>query len=307
MRRERTDTFVDEVDRSIDEIESDSTVASVFVDDAALEPVRPDAILMRADIEAALGMLEGAEAKVKSRKVRGRQSWTISGLGKTEQVSLCLDVLERYDDVRPVAPGAALVDQVSERLTIPANRTPLVVAECSDGAFRAVEVRWLQGVRIEQVPCMSQLRRLMEEWDGSSPAPGMVHKAHEEAKAEATRRVRDMKCEMANRKELGISGQISAGRIRLLRELGRTLRCISSSDLSSVFQAQMDRESRVDGRYRKTGSLLGGIPSFPQEELAEIDRYVHDLTANQRKARITGTEIDAALSDPRWMALTVPE
>jgi hypothetical protein len=77
---------------------------------------------------------------------------------------------------------------------------------------------------------------------------------------------------------------------------------MSTGDLSLEFQAQMGREGRVDGRYRTASRRLDGLPSFTQDDLNEIDLYVRNLTENQRRARITGTEIDAALNDPRWRA-----
>lgn len=73
---------------------------------------------------------------------------------------------------------------------------------------------------------------------------------------------------------------------------------VACEDIGEIAALTVD----ADGRYRKAGNLLGGLPSFLQDELAEIDACVRDLTTNQQKARITGTEIDAALSDPRWRA-----
>lgn len=302
LRHERVKFFLDEVDRSIDAVDSDSTIASVFVDDEAESPRPAAPILTRFDLEQALAMLEHLEGQVRSRAVKRRQSWKVSGLGKLTEVSVCADTLERYEDVKPITAGAELVNRISERLPVPADRTPLVAAEAEDGPFRAVEVRWVNDEQIERVHDMALLRALIEKWDGSSPTPVMVHEAHEEAAATAARRVRAMKSESAAREKSGVSSQASAARQRLLREVGRTLRCIGDRDLRLVFQAQMDRETRADGRYRKADRLLGGLPSYSQEELDRIEAYVKGLTDNQRKARIAGAEVDAALNDPRWRA-----
>jgi len=304
LRRGQVDELVHEVDRSVEEVKSDATVASVFQSEEAEAPEPAKTVVTRTDIEQALAMLETAEGKVKSRRAKDRPEWTVSGLGKTAKVSACLAVLERLEDVQPITPGTEIVDKISGALTIPANRAPLVTAEFVDGAYRAVEVRWVGNGRVERVSSMSELLALIAQWDGSAPPPGMMHKAYEEARAEAATRVRSMMSESAKRVDYGIRSQVSAARTRLLRELGRTLMCMGNGDLSSAFQRQMERENQANGRYRTAYRLLGGLPVFSPAEITEINRFVDELKDSQKRARGAGSEIDAALGDPRWKAAT---
>ncbi|MDH7603137.1 MAG: helicase-related protein [Armatimonadota bacterium] len=307
LRNERAEEFLDSIDRRIKEIESDSVATSVFKDDGAQDTSQVEPILKREDIEWALSLLEGIGGKIKAKKLRNCQAWSISGLGKTECVSVSLDVLEKREEVKPVTPGTELVDRLSKSLDVPDSRMPLVVAEFADGAFRAAEARWVQGERVERVRCMKHLRELMSGWDGLPPAQAAIHKASEEARAKAERRVQEMKRIFAERERYGIESQVLAARNRLLRELARTLRCIDAGDLISTFNAQCAKENRSDGRYRRANTLLGGLPAFSQDELAEIDEYVRNLKEDRRKVRITGTEIDAAINDPRWRAKKLVE
>ena len=96
--------------------------------------------------------------------------------------------------------------------------------------------------------------------------------------------------------------QIEAATFRLLRELGRTLRCIGSGDLNQIFRQQIREESDPLGRYSRALRFLGDYPTWPQDELKKLDVFVDGLANDQRMGRIRlGMEIEAALHDPRWI------
>jgi hypothetical protein len=46
--------------------------------------------------------------------------------------------------------------------------------------------------------------------------------------------------------------------------------------------------------------MLGGYPSWPQSYLKEISQEFSEMTQNQRLGRRAGSELEAALEDPRW-------
>lgn len=48
---------------------------------------------------------------------------------------------------------------------------------------------------------------------------------------------------------------------------------------------------------------LGGYPDWDRRTLEDARAVARQLTESQRRARIAGSEIDAALNDPRWTAL----
>jgi len=47
---------------------------------------------------------------------------------------------------------------------------------------------------------------------------------------------------------------------------------------------------------------LGGYPEWSPGLRRELEGFARSLKENQRKARLFGKEIDAALEDPRWLA-----
>ncbi|MGQ9684559.1 MAG: hypothetical protein ACUVX9_18705, partial [Anaerolineae bacterium] len=100
----------------------------------------------------------------------------------------------------------------------------------------------------------------------------------------------------------GLRRQVEAARLRLLRELGRTLRCLSPGPLDATFRQQVQREGSLDGRYHRALQLLGGYPHWTPEQVADAIGFHGALKQKDIAARIAGSEIDAAISDPRWAA-----
>ena len=96
--------------------------------------------------------------------------------------------------------------------------------------------------------------------------------------------------------------QLDAARRRLMRELGRTLRSFGQGDLNALFRHQVARESRSDGRYHRALRLLGGYPTWHSEDIAYAEAYVRYASRKDLRARVAGSEIDAAINDPRWKA-----
>lgn len=89
------------------------------------------------------------------------------------------------------------------------------------------------------------------------------------------------------------------------RELTRTLRCLSDADLNTALHHQVQREADPDGRYHQVLKLLNGYPAWTAEEVQDAESYFAQAKPQEVKARIALSEIDAALSDPRWRAKTM--
>ncbi len=106
------------------------------------------------------------------------------------------------------------------------------------------------------------------------------------------------------REKRALASQLAAARLRLMRELGRFLVCVTgtSTDLNGVFHEQMTREIAGAKRLQRAYQLLGGYPEWPEQMKAEIDLYYRGLSKNQRIARLMASELEAALEDPRWTA-----
>ncbi len=50
-------------------------------------------------------------------------------------------------------------------------------------------------------------------------------------------------------------------------------------------------------------SRIGGYPEWDAWRLRDLREFRATLSVNQVKARLTGRELEAALSDPRWQVL----
>jgi len=70
-----------------------------------------------------------------------------------------------------------------------------------------------------------------------------------------------------------------------------------------MLHEQIRHERGPDGRYRRCEEVPGGHPDGQKEEVELVDEHVAGLTQNRKDARLLGTELDAALQDPRWRAV----
>ena len=76
-----------------------------------------------------------------------------------------------------------------------------------------------------------------------------------------------------------------------------------TGDLNGLLHQQMSRDIATAQRLKKCLDRLGGYPNWPGDLCRELESFAKQLTGNQRKARLIGKELDAALDDPRWVAL----
>jgi hypothetical protein len=78
-------------------------------------------------------------------------------------------------------------------------------------------------------------------------------------------------------------------------------------DLNGLLYQQMQRHLAGAQRLQKRFQRLGNrYPEWPPEVCAELESFAERLTENQRKARLLGRELEAALDDPRWLASSTP-
>ncbi|MFH0872556.1 MAG: hypothetical protein V1878_08750 [bacterium] len=97
---------------------------------------------------------------------------------------------------------------------------------------------------------------------------------------------------------------MAAARLRLQSELGRYLVCLGegTEDMNGLLHRQMTRDIASAHRLRQALDKLGGYPEWSSGLVQDLENFFSHLTENQRKARLLGKELDAALADPRWMA-----
>jgi len=305
LRQEQIGTFLEALNKAVEQVQADETVASTFAqsDAEALPTVSPP--VTRKDIETALTWLEGMSGKVgaKRTKRQGQRAWRLHGLRGLGRVVVTTDqeTLERDPTTLPMTLGTEVLGQLVECLPLPSH-VPLVLEAHASGAYRCFEARWVHPDGVITVESAKQLLALADAWDGKQPPPDLRLQAQDEARAAARQRVEAMEQAAQAEEEANLRRQLDAARRRLTRELGRTLRCLGDGDLNELLRQQVQRESRPDGRYHRALKLLGGYPIWGSEDIADVEAFAKSASSKERKARVAGSEVDAAIDDPRWKA-----
>lgn len=303
LRKEKTAQFLQELNQLADKVEADQATASAYTDSEAEQVPSGTPPITRADYQSALLQLAGANSSIKVTQVRGRPCWRISGLGKKAiTVTADRESLERDRELLPLTAGCEVLRLLQTKLPLNANRVPLVVGEYVSGPYRCTEVRWVDGSNVVEVTSFSQLQQLIQSWKRVQPSPSVMVKAQTEARKAARKRVLEMEAQGKTREEANLQNQLAAARLRLMRELARTLRCFGAGDLNQLLQQQLKREGN-SGRYHRAVHLLGGFPEWTPEDQSEATAYVNGMGNAERQSRVNlGSQIEAALNDPRWRA-----
>jgi len=321
VREEETDVILEQLKQKADEIEKEQVIKSVFTESEVAEEAKRKPLMNCEDFDYALELLQKAGSQIKVKKIGSKQNsnitkWLIDGLGKEYiEVTTSREILERDKNVIPLTATSTIVEQIANRLPMP-NLCPLVLEEARSGSHRCVEARWIGGEKITKVTSLEQLMTLVESWGQSfgKKSPGLQSKGRHGNLADANNwlrvtraaqqcaqsRVEKQQAWVKSCQENNISQQISAAKLRLKRELGRTLRCFGSGSLNTLFKQLVQRNSEATERYRQALEKLGGYPNWTDTELESIGHFVEQLTPKKQRARLLGSEIDAALADPRW-------
>lgn len=96
--------------------------------------------------------------------------------------------------------------------------------------------------------------------------------------------------------------------MRLSREVARLLRCLdgTTADLHQLAELQAARPGPLAERIRQAKQRLGGKFNWTEQTRWELQQFLKDLTPNDKQSRLSGSSLDAALADPRWVESTSP-
>jgi len=301
LRATQAEAFINELDKKAAEVKGDGTLASAFAESPAQASQTSEPPVTRADIATALEWLSKSSGPVKAKHLKPAGCWRLSGLGgKAVEVALDREALERNEAALPLTVGKQGPVAVKEKLGLP-SRVPLLLAEYSQGPFQCAEARWVGESGATVVGSASQLRQLIEAWNGAPPPPNKVVEAQKAGVKAARQRVSKMRLFAAEVAKANKASQLAAARLRLIKELGRTLRCVGPGDLNRILRKQIESEASSEGRYHRALNSLGGYPHWPAHLLEEIEAYVKEMSAHARAARVNlSPSLDAALNDPRW-------
>lgn len=299
----RTEGVERELSSAAEEAERDVLAREFYFDSEADPAAGPKPVARREDFTCALGALSSV-LPVNAR--RKGEVWSISGLGgKQVKVSCDLGSLEADASVIPLTPESEVTRNIIARLRQQGELLPLVVGSVSSGSFRASVALWVTEGGASPVETVDDLRRRLDAWSGDIPDAAAVAAALQQAEEQARKLVRRMERQARKLEEAGLTAQLDSARERLTRELGRYLVCLGcgSSDLNAAFHREMQRDLRTSERLRRVYKRLGGYPEWSPELRRELEEFANALTENGRAARLMGSEIDAALQDPRWRAI----
>ena len=288
-------------------MDQDDVIDAEFADlDAEkTSPIIPPASI--SDFEEAMKMLGEANGKIIVKQI-GNKQWSVRGLGrKSLRVTSDLEALERDKHLTPLTAGSEMVKAICETLPLP-SRSPLVIVEREIGSYHCAEARWINEKEIIPINCFADLVGLVDAWDGKPVSPSLIYKARTEAEQAAFDRLLNMQFAAQVRERTALERQVEGARLRLRRELGRTLRCLGFGNLNELFRKQVKLENTSEGRYQKALRRLGNYPIWSSEEIHGFDTYVRTIREEEKTGRIRlGSEIEAALNDPRWAAVEQPE
>jgi hypothetical protein len=285
-------------------VEHDPLAGEAYIESVADKEGSTPPAVTRSQIEDALLRLKGEFGpRVKADKVTER--FELSDLGLSKVVfSSKVDVLERDRSVIPLSPFDSRLRAMAERLNRTGERLPLMIGSYHQGAFRCSVAYWVGEEGSIPVRSFEELERLVEGWKGDYPDPERWLRTEQAAQAEAEQHVRLLQDRAAQREREGLERQMSAVRLRLQRELGRYLASlgVGTADLNELLHQQMTRDIAGAQRLKQAFTKLGGYPDWSPDLLHDLEFFASQLTENQRRARLLGKELDAALEDPRWTA-----
>jgi superfamily II DNA or RNA helicase len=296
---------VQALERAAREIAQDPLANETYVDSLAAAWGDTDAVLTRSDIVRALAYVKGdVGVRVRSDNDAGRHVIWGSGFPKTV-VASTVEALERDHSVVPLSPLDPRLHRLAESLTRPGECLPLVVGSSQSGSFRRSIISWIGDGEVVPVESVEELTRRVDAWDGTCPDPVEWLSAQNIAQREAEAQVELMEHRAMQCERDGLQRQRDSARLRLQYELGRYLACLGgdTADLNGWLYHQMSRRDIASAqRLKRCLEKLGGYPDWNQGLCDDIATFVESLTENQRKARLLGKELDAALDDPRWTA-----
>jgi len=296
---------LDALDQTATEVEEDALTMETYADSGPEPPAESPGALGRKDIEKALSYLT-PELGFKVRMQKTLDIWKVSGAGiRRIELADNAAALEANPKAIPMSPLGPWLDPLVESLSRPGEHLPLVVESYQDGAFRSCVARWVTSRRTTEVRCLDDLLACLTSWDGVYPPPDKWMRAKTKAQRSARRLVRESRGEAEERERQGLQWQIEAASIRLKRELGRYLICLGSGarNLNDFMYQQLSRAEFVGRRrLQQCQEILGGYPDWAEWLVEELDEFARKVNAGERRARIAGSELDAALQDPRWAA-----
>jgi superfamily II DNA/RNA helicase len=299
----------EELESKAREVERDDLVQETYIS-AEAERVETESPLSREDTLTALGLLTPDMPVQATRKGTGATLKSARGASICGRRSIHLGftpkALESDAAACAVLPESEIASEIARRLAHKGELLPLVIGSYADGPFRVSAVKWLTVGAVENVRSLAELMTRIVGWDGKRPEPSRFQEALRAAEGEARAEVEQMVARADTSASGAASSQKRAARLRLLAELARFLACLDArGDMNKVLYEHTNRSDARAEWLRKAFGLLGGAyPDWSGELHVDLRAFIEDLPENRRTARLLGSELHAAMSDPRWQTQT---
>ena len=138
-------------------------------------------------------------------------------------------VLEADRKARPLSPFDEKIRSLPSLMSRTGERLPLVVGTYQEGSFRASVAFWTEKGEQISVSGLDHVLQLVESWNGQYPDPADWQRALARAQEDAESQVKARQTAATDREKSSLRRQIEAARMRLKRELGRYLVCVSGT------------------------------------------------------------------------------
>ena len=296
----------DELERIATETEKNYLNSETYIISEPVVFEEEQAAVNRADMIAALEMLQ-PEFGFHMSKNDIQSLVTIKGIkGKSPRFALREEVLDADPGACPLTVLSPEVTDIADQLSRAGENLPLVIESHRSGAFRRSCAFWVSSDGIEQISNLRELQTRIENWAGDLPPPEKSVTARQYARQQAHAQVEQMASRAIKIEEANLASQKSAASLRLIREIGKLLRCLdpAAADLRQLLENQAARVGPLAERIRKAIQLLGGRVVWTDHIRWELQEFVKNVTPNEIRSRLSGSSIDAAFADYRWIAET---
>lgn len=230
------------------------------------------------------------------------------GIWKVGQHEFTADVeqLERNPALRPISVFDSELRQLTNEVSQPGERLPLVVQTVQRAGFRRTAIRWVESDGSSSVLDMNQLEARLTSWNGQPVDPQQWVEAMKEALASAEADVAALEQRARRHVSTALARQQDAAKFRLTWQLGKYFACrhFNLDQPAQAFHTLMiNRDELMRDRALRAYQLMG-YSDWPPALLEELRRFLARVSTHEKKNRLSGKQLDAALDDPRWQART---
>ena len=287
--------------------EDDPLAAETYLESIASLGAETTAAYESDNLRRVLGSL-APETGITVKMHKQQDRCTLSGHGFSKiRFGLTTGALEEDPTLQPLTPNSEELRQLVKALTRAGENLPLVIGSHRQGTFRVASAFWLgvQGaVRIRSLP---DLEEFLAGWDGKAPDPIVWRDCLLKAESEAAFVASVLMEQSTLKTERSKARQLEAARIRVTQELGRYLACAGANPWElpqAFFERMRQSQSTFGARLRECFNRLGGYPQWSSHFCNDLRDWIETLPEHRRNGRLAGMEVDAAMHDPRWIAVS---